>query len=197
MLAGAQGGLCNASELGTSLGTSYHTVAHLLDVLEGVFLIRRLAPYASNVRKRLVKAPKVYVRDSGLLHSLLGIPFTERALFAHVKAGASFETFCIEQILGHARLTEPEAEGFFYRTHGGLEVDLVLRRRGTLLPIEIKLGLTPPNTRSLETAMADLGARRGYVVSAGTGAREIRKGIVLCGLAELLQELGGAAQGRR
>ncbi len=128
---------------------------------------------------------------------MLGIPFTRQALLKQAKAGSSFETFCIEQILFHARLNDPASEGYFYRTHGGLEVDLVLRRRAELIPIEIKLGVTPPNTGNLATAMVDVGARRGYVVSAGTGSREIRPGIVMCGLRELLVELGGRSRRRR
>jgi len=189
MLAHAQGSVCNLSELGGSLGINYHSVAHILDVFEGVFLVRRLAPYAANIGKRLVKSPKVYVRDTGLLHSLLGIPFTRKALLGHPKAGASFESFCIEQILLHARLADPAAEGFFFRTHTGHEVDLVLRLRGVLVPVEIKLGVTPPDTRSLEICMRDLSLLRGYVVNLSTEPVEIRRGVWMCGLADLLKRL--------
>lgn len=189
MLAHAQGSVCNLSELGGSLGINYHSVAHILDVFEGVFLVRRLPPYAANIRKRLVKSPKVYVRDTGLLHSLLGIPFAKTALLAHPKAGASFEAFCIEQILLHARLADPAAEGFFFRTHNGQEVDLILRIRSTLVPVEIKLGLTPPDTRSLEQCMHDLSLPRGYVVNLSAEPVEIRRGVWMCGLANLLERL--------
>ena len=189
MIAHAQGAVCNLSELGGSLGINYHSVAHILDVFEGVFLVRRLPPYAANLRKRLVKSPKIYVRDTGLLHSLLGIPFTKTALLGHPKAGASFETFCIEQILLHARLADPAAEGFFFRTHTGQEVDLLLRVRKALVPIEIKLGLTPPDTRSLESCMRDLSLPRGYVINLSTEPVEIRRGVWMCGLRTLLQRL--------
>lgn len=189
MLAHAQGSVCNLSELGGSLGIDYHSVAHILDIFEGVFLVRRLPPYAANLRKRLVKSPKVYVRDTGVLHSLLGIPFTRNALLAHPKAGASFESFCIEQILLHARLADPSAEGFFFRTHTGQEVDLILRLRGALVPIEIKLGLTPPDTRSLETCMHDLSLPRGYVVNLSAEPVEIRRKVWMCGLPSLLERL--------
>ena len=165
MIAHGQGGICNLSELGGSLGLNYHSVAHLLDIFEGVFLVRRLQPYFANLRKRMVKSPKLYVRDTGLLHHLLGAGFTRQALLAHPKAGASFETFCIEQIILHARLADPAAEAFFYRTHGGVEVDCLLRLRGRLIPIEIKLGTSPPDSRGLLTCMAYLGLSRGYVVN--------------------------------
>ena len=189
MIAHAQGNLCNLSELGGSLGINYHSVAHILDVFEGVFLVRRLPPYTANLRKRLVKSPKVYVRDTGLLHALLGIPFSKKALQAHPKAGASFESFCIEQILLHAQLHDRAAQGFFFRTHTGQEIDLVLRLRGAFLPIEIKLGLTPPDTRGLESCMRDLSLRRGYVVNLSAKPVEIRPGIWMCGLRHLLEGL--------
>lgn len=189
MLAHAQGSICNLSELGGSLGITYHSVAHVLDVFEGVFLIRRLPPYTPNIRKRLVKSPKVYVRDTGLLHALLGVPFSRKSLLAHPKAGASFESFCIEQILLHAHLRDPGAQGFFFRTHTGQEIDLVLRLRGALVPIEIKLGLTPPDTRGLEGCMRDLSLTRGYVVNLSPKPVEIRRDIWMCGLRHLLERL--------
>ncbi|MBM4268257.1 MAG: ATP-binding protein [Deltaproteobacteria bacterium] len=186
MVAHAQGSVSNLSELGGSLGISYHSVAHILDVLEGVFLVRRLAPYAANLRKRLVKSPKLYVRDTGILHSLLGVGHRRQGLLSHPKAGASFETFCIEQIIQHAQLRDPSAEAFFYRTHGGTEVDLLLRLRGALLPIEIKLGLGVPDLRGLEGCMRDLGLRQGFVVNLSTESVEVRRGIRMGGLREVL-----------
>jgi len=189
MLANAQGGVCNLSEIGGSLGINYHSVAHILDVFEGIFLARRLRPYPANIGKRLVKSPKVYVRDTGLLHSLLGIHFTRKALLGHPKAGASWETFCVEQILLHASLHDAAAEGFFFRTHTGQEIDLILRIRGMLVPIEVKLGMTPPDTRGLETSMKELGLARGYVVNLSAAPVEIRPGIWMCGLRHLLERL--------
>jgi hypothetical protein len=186
MLASVQGGLCNLSELGGSLGTNYHTVSHLIDLLEGVFLLRRLRPFAANVKKRLVKAPKVYVRDTGLLHSLLGIPFTRAALLRHAKAGVSFETFCIEQIASHAQMFDRTGDVYFYRTQAGAEVDLVLDLGRRIVPVEIKLGLAPPDTRGLRSCMADLGAKHAYVVNAGEGSQVIAPGVTMCGLREFL-----------
>jgi len=195
MVAHSQGSVCNLSELGGSLGINYHSVAHILDIFEGIFLLRRLPPYAANLRKRLVKSPKLYVRDTGLLHSLLGISHQRRALLAHPKAGASFETFCIEQILMHAQLADPGAQGFFYRTHSGREVDLLLRLRGELLPIDIKLGVGPPELGSLETCMSDLGLRRGYVVNVSREAVALRRDIWAGGLRRLLEVLSLAPRG--
>lgn len=186
MVAHGQGSLCNLSELGGSLGISYHSVAHLLDIFEGIFLLRRLPPYVANLRKRLVKSPKLYVRDTGLLHSLLGIPHERRALLAHPKAGASFETFCIEQILQHAQVQDPGAQGFFYRTHSGREVDLLLHLRGELIPIEIKLGVAVPDLGGLETCMGDLGLARGYVVNLLPEPVELRRNVWMGGLRQLL-----------
>jgi predicted AAA+ superfamily ATPase len=189
MVAHAHGGLLNLSAFGGSLGVSYHTVAHLLDVFEGIFLVRRLAPYSANIRKRLVKSPKLYVRDTGLLHSLLGIAHTRAALSAHPKAGASFEGFCIEQLVLHAQLAEPNTQAFFFRTHAGQEVDLLLNLRGQLVPIEIKLGLGAPDVRGLETCMQELGIEQGYVVYAGAESVRIRRSILMCSLDELLRIL--------
>ncbi len=190
MLAHVHGGLLNLSELGASLGVNYHSVSHIVDIFEGIFLVRRLPPYYANIGKRLVKSPKLYVRDTGILHSLLGVPFSRSALLAHPKAGPSFEGFCIEQIVAHARLVDATAQGFFFRTHGGVEVDLLLSLRGKLVPIEVKLGASPPDTRSLETCMQDLGLKSGYVVHWTGRPERIRPGIVMCGLLELLEILG-------
>lgn len=189
MLAHAQGSTLNLSELGSSLGISYHSVAHLIDVLEGVFLIRRLPPWFANIRKRLVKSPKVYVRDTGLLHSLLGAGFARTALLRHPKAGPSFETFCIEQIIDHARIAAPSTEAFFFRTHTGVEIDLLLSTGGKLIPIEIKLGLGAVDPRGILAGMAELNLDQGFVVYAGEGCTQLRRNVWLCGLRELLERL--------
>jgi uncharacterized protein len=201
MIAGAQGGIANRSEIGGSLGVSHHTVAALLDALEGIYLVRRLRPYFANVGKRLVKAPKLYVRDTGLLHALLGIAPRRSALLAHLKAGASFETFCIEQILSLAAAFDPSSEGFFWRTHAGAEVDLLLRLRGEIVPIEVKLGTGPPELRGLCACMADLSAPRGFVVAPVASPVMLRRGIEMLGLDALVRALrlvpGTVTRGRR
>ncbi len=195
LLAHGQGGLCNLSELGAGLGISYHNVAHILDIVEGVFLVRRLPPFFANIRKRLVKAPKLCLRDTGLLHSLLGMGFTKPKILAHPKAGASFETYCVEQIISHAKLADPSAQAFFFRTHTGTEVDLLLESRGRMVAIEIQLGLQVPDIRSLESCMADLGLKQGYVVNAGQDLTQIRPGIAMGGLLNVLEDLGFVPKG--
>ncbi|MBI5240262.1 MAG: ATP-binding protein [Elusimicrobia bacterium] len=177
MLAHSQGSISDLSQLGGSLGIDYHSVSHILDIFEGTFLVRRLAPYHANLGKRLVKSPKLYVRDTGILHHLLGIPFRKTALLSHPKAGASFETFCIEQIVDLARLEDPAAEAYFFRTQTGVEADLLLKLRGELIPIEIKLSLGAPGVRSLERVMGYLGLKRGFIVIMNGGLAEVRRGI--------------------
>ncbi len=189
LVANGQGSTLNLSELGGPLGVSYHTVAAALDVLEGVFLVRRLQPFAANIGKRLVKSPKVYVRDTGILHSLLGMGWTRAALLAHPKVGASWETFCIEQLVSHARLVDPASEAFFFRTQTGVEVDLLLRLRGELVAFEVKLGLTVRDTRPMKSAMADLGIRRGYQVNAGEQFVPLEKGVWVGGLRQVIEAL--------
>ncbi len=180
----------NLSELGGPLGVSYHTVAAALDVLEGVFLVRRLPPYLPNLKKRLVKAPKLYVRDTGILHTLLGMGFTRAGHLAHPKAGASWETFCIEQLIAHAKLADPGAEAFFYRTQTGVELDLVLVLGGEPIGFEVKLGTTPRATRATDQAIADLGLRRCYEVNASDTLVSLTPKLRVGGLVQVLEELG-------
>jgi uncharacterized protein len=189
MIAHSQGGLSNLSEWASSLGVDYHTVSRWLDVLEGVSLVRRLRPWHANLGKRLVKSPKVYLRDTGLLHSLLGAGFALKQVLAHPKAGASFETFCVEQLLAHARLVDPAAEVHFFRTHTRVEVDVLLAARGRLVPIDIKLGTGVPETSHLEICMDDLGLTTGYVVSRAAGLRPITRRIQMGSLEDVLADL--------
>jgi uncharacterized protein len=190
MVAHGQGGISNLSELGGSLGINYHSVSHILDVFSGTFLLRKLPPYFANVGKRLVKSPKLYLRDTGLLHFLLGIDFTKKALLSHPKAGASFETFCIEQILHHALLVDPSAQGFFYRTSAGAEIDLLLQLKGKLIPIEIKMSSSSTVPPGMINAMKDLGLRKGFILNFSKKPLELRAGILQCDLMFLLKELG-------
>jgi uncharacterized protein len=189
MIAHSQGGISSTSECGGSLGVDYHTVAHWLDVLEGVFLVRRLRPYFANISKRLVKSPKVYIRDTGLLHLLLGLDWVKKPLLMHPKVGVSYETFCIEQLVHHALLADPTSEAFFVRTQTGLEVDLLLKLRGKLVPIEIKLGTAVPNTRGLHTLQADLSLAHGYVVTSGDAVVPLSPSITMAPLTEVMARL--------
>jgi hypothetical protein len=142
MLAAAHGHPWNASQVGQSLGLSYHTVNSYLDFLVGAFLIRRLPPYHANIGKRLVKSPKVYWRDTGLLHALMNVA-DEEDLLGRPWAGLSWEGFVIEQILGTLQCTGREFEAFFLRTSNLLEIDLVLSLGKRLYAIEVKLTTAP------------------------------------------------------
>ena len=141
MIASSHGSTWNASMIGKSMGVSYHTVNTYLDYLEQAFLIRRLAPYAANIRKRLVKSPKIYWRDSGLLHALLNVSRKED-LLAQPWVGASWEGWVIEQILTALNNRGVEFEAFFLRTSDGNELDLILMIRGTIWAVEVKLAST-------------------------------------------------------
>jgi predicted AAA+ superfamily ATPase len=162
MLAHYHGQTWNAADPARALGVSEPTVRRYLDVLTDVFMIRQLQPFHANLRKRQIKAPKIYVRDSGLLHQLLGIEST-KALLSHPKAGASWEGFAIEQIL----TAEAHDEAFFWGTHQGAEIDLVLRRGAALLGVECKRVDAPRLTPSIRHALDDLGLERVVVLYPG------------------------------
>lgn len=166
MLAALHGQVWNASTVGQSMGLSYHTVNSYLDYLAGAFLIRRLQPYAANIGKRLVKSPKVYWRDSGLLHALLGVGDRDH-LLRQPWVGASWEGFVIEQILGVLSACGREVNAWCFRTSDQHELDLLLEAEGGLWAFEIKL-TTAPSPAHMErlNKVADLvGARRRVLVS--------------------------------
>lgn len=162
MIAHYHGGIWNASEFGRSLGESAMTARRHLDILSGAFVVRLLTPWSENQGKRLVRHPKVYVRDSGLLHGLLGIE-TVDDLRGHPKCGASWEGFCIEQILALA----DEAQAYFWATHAGAELDLLLVRGRRRLGIEFKYSETPRTTKSMHAAIDDLALDELVVVYPG------------------------------
>ena len=191
MLAHGQGGLLNASRLAASLGVSGPTVTGYIDLLVDLLLVRRLRPFHANVRKRLVKSPKVYVRDSGLVHALLGIE-DHNALAGHPVAGASWEGFVIENLLA---AVPPGTAASFYRTQAGAEVDLVLELPGRGRPwaIEIKLGLTPRPGRGFHNARGDIEPERSFIVYSGDERYPLSAEVEAIGLremAEVLQESG-------
>lgn len=163
MLAHYHGQVWNAAEPARALGVSESTTRRHLDLLTDAFMIRQLQPFHANLRKRQVKSPKVYVRDSGLLHQLLGID-SLKTLLTHPKVGASWEGFVLEQVL----MLEPHDEAFFWATHQGAEMDLVLRREGILFGIECKRTDTPRMTPSIRIALKDLALQRVAVLYPGT-----------------------------
>lgn len=173
MLAHGQGGLLNQSQLAASLAVSGQTVARYIDLLCDLMLVRRLPAWHGNVGKRLVRAPKVYVRDSGIVHALLGLGGVE-AVLAHPVAGASWEGFVIEQLIAAA----PDAEASFYRTSHGAEADLVLRfRSGETWVVEIKRSSAPTVSKGFYLAASDVGATRKLLVAPVATAYPMREGI--------------------
>jgi hypothetical protein len=156
------GGVWNNAEPARSLGVSEPTVRRYLDLLTGLFMIRQLTPWHENISKRQVKSPKVYVRDSGLLHELLGIR-TEGDLVGHPKLGASFEGYAIEQTL---RAVEPD-EAYFWATHQGAELDLLLLKNGKKIGVEVKHADAPRLTTSMRVVLEDLELDRLVVLYPG------------------------------
>jgi uncharacterized protein len=190
MLAHSQGGLLNASGLGSSLGVSYHTIQRYLDILENTFLVRRLPPYFRNIGKRLTRSPKIYLRDTGLLHHLLNINSLED-LDSHPIRGASWETFVLEDIIRRERLNHPHTQVFFWRTATGDEVDLVLERGSRLIPVEIKVGHggKTRDARKLQNTARDLGARTAWIIDQAGGAERVAPHIERRGMGESLDWL--------
>jgi predicted AAA+ superfamily ATPase len=162
MLAHYHGQIWNAAEPARALGVSESTTRRYLDLLTDAFMIRQLQPYYTNLKKRQVKSPKIYVRDSGLLHQLLGID-SMKSLYSHPKVGASWEGFVTEQVL----LMEPHDEAFFWATHQGAEIDLILRRGDVLYGIECKRADTPRVTPSIRIALDDLKLKHVFVIYPG------------------------------
>lgn len=190
MLAHLQGQLFNASQLGQSLGGASHsTAARYLDLLVDTLLVRRLEPFFPNVGKRLVKSPKVYLRDSGLLHALLGIA-SLADLQGHPIVGASWEGFVVEQVAAHL----PEgAQLGFYRTAAGTELDIVIERGSRRLGIEVKFSVAPTVGKGFWQARTDLELTRAVVVAPVERAYPLREGVAVVPvwqLPSLLDELG-------
>ena len=189
MLAHMQGGTLNAAQIARGLGVDGKTVARYLDLLVDLLLVRRLSPFRANVGKRLVKSPKVYVRDSGIVHTLLGLDDRE-ALLGHPVAGGSWEGFVLENLLGAA----PErVKAHFYRTAAGAEIDLVLEMpRGALWTVEIKRGLAPKLDKGFHHARETLDPERSFVVYSGDDRYPKGNEIEVIGLGELASLLAGA-----
>jgi predicted AAA+ superfamily ATPase len=189
MLAASHGQTWNASQIAKSLGVSYHTVNGYMDYLDGAFLVRRLPPYHANLGKRLVKSPKMYWRDSGLLHAVLNVPDAER-LFDQPWVGASWEGFVIEQVLGLLKQCDCTFEPYFVRTSDQHEIDLLLDFGRDLWAVEVKL-TSNPSPRDMErlNRTADMvGAGRRFLVSQTVNIAE-GKNQASCNLPWLLERL--------
>ncbi len=186
MLAHNQGQLMNASAIARGLGVSSPTVNAYLDLMVDLLLVRRLQPRLANVGKRQVRSPKTYVRDSGLLHALLGLGDKE-ALLGHPVLGPSWEGYVIENLLA---LAPVRAEPSFYRTSGGAEIDLILGwPGGREWAIEVKRSLSPRPTRGMRSAIEDLRPERSFIVYPGEDRYRVDGDIEVIGLPELAAEL--------
>jgi len=189
MLAHNQGGLLNAAQLARGLGVSGATVGHYLDLMVDLLLVRRLPPRLTNAGKRLVRSPKVYVRDSGLLHALLGL-VDKDALLGHPVAGPSWEGMAIENLIA---IAGERAEASFYRTSGGAEIDLVLTwPDGHEWAIEVKRSLAPKLERGARSALDDIEPERSFVVYPGSERYRLGADTSAIGLAELCAEIARA-----
>jgi predicted AAA+ superfamily ATPase len=182
MLAHFHGNIWNAADPARSLGVSEPTVRRYLDLLTGLFMVRQLPPWHENLRKRQVKSPKVYLRDSGLLHHLLGIR-SEQELLGHPKCGASWEGYAIEETL---KVLQPD-EAFFWATHQGAELDLFLIKDGRRFGVEIKRVDAPTLTPSMRIAHEDLRLEHLVILYPGTAQYELSERASVVPLAVLAQ----------
>ena len=182
MLAHSHGQIWNASSFGTALEISGHSTKHYLDILEETFMARRLQPFFTNTKKRLIKSPKVYVRDSGLVHTLKSLK-TFESLQNTDFIGASWEGFVIEQIM---ILIPYTWKTFFYRTAAGAEIDLIIQTsNGEIIPVEIKYGVAPKLTKSFWNALSDLDFKKAFVVYMGDEIFPIKENVYFLPFKEL------------
>lgn len=191
MLAHYHGQTWNGSEFARSFGVTDKTVRHYLDILTGTFMARQLPAWFENVKKRQVRAPKVYLTDSGILHSLLRLEDHHQVL-GHPKCGASWEGFALEQVIRRYRVRD----GYFWSTHGGAELDLYFVARGRPYGFEFKLSETPQVSKSMRTAMRDLRLEHLWLVYPGKKSFPLEEGIgavPLSGLPATLGELLSSA----
>jgi predicted AAA+ superfamily ATPase len=192
MVAHWQGQAWNASTIAGSLGVSGPTVSRYLDTMTDACLVRQLPPYFANLKKRLVKSPKVYVRDSGVLHALHRLP-DRHALFGHPVAGHSFEGFVVEQTLA---LLDRRADAAFYRTQTGVELDLVLTpSHDVRIGVEVKLTTAPKLERGLTTAIEDVDCTHTYVVIPAGERYPMGRNIEAIPVAEFIREVVGPMVG--
>jgi len=182
MLAHSHGQTLNASKLADSMGVSGHTIRKYIDLLEQTFVVRTLQPWSGNTKKRLIKAPKVYIRDTGLLHALLDIESMEQ-LFAHPVYGASYEGLVIENILSQL----PRWQASFYRTSSGSEFDLVLEKSGKRVAIEIKASTSPKLGRGNWSALEALQPDHSFVVAPVDGAYPLQQGVMAMPLDDVIE----------
>lgn len=182
MLAHYHGQVLNASELGRSINVSYKTIDRYIDILSGTFMIRRLSPWFENIGKRQIKSPKIYFRDSGILHTILGIENTEQ-LHMHPKLGASWEGFALEEVI--RKLKADSNDCYFWATQGGAELDLLIFKDGNKLGFEIKYTDSPKITKSMHSALNDLKLDQMTVIIPGKDKFKLSEEVEVCGLEAL------------
>jgi len=181
MIAHSHGQVLNASKLAGSMGVSSHTIRNYIDLLEQTFMVRTLAPYTGNTKKRMVKSPKVYIRDTGILHTLLNIETIED-LFGHPIYGTSFEGYVIENILSALPRWQPS----FYRTSNGAEIDLVLTKGMRKIAVEIKASTSPKVTQSFWNSLENVAADRAFVIALVDEPYPIAKEVIVLPLKAFL-----------
>ena len=186
MLAHYHGQVINHSELGRSFGVADTTIRKYVDILAGTFMIRLLQPWHENIKKRQIKSPKIYFRDSGIYHCLLGVE-NQRELLSHPKLGASWEGFALEQVIRHLQLEEREI--FFWGVHGQGEIDLIFDKNGKRFGVEFKFSQTPSLGRSLTLASEQLNLHRVFCIYPGKKRTPLAEGIEAIGL-ERLADIG-------
>jgi predicted AAA+ superfamily ATPase len=182
MLAHIQGRLLNSSKLGESLGVSHHTVRTYVEMLEQTFMLRTLSPYAANLKKRLVKSPKIYIRDTGILHALLDIE-TQNDLLGHPVYGVSWEGFVIENICS----THTDWRPYFFRSSSGAEIDLILTKGRRRVAVECKASSSPQVNRSFFNALKDLEIKEAWVLAPVAGCYPLKGKIFVSALDEFLK----------
>jgi hypothetical protein len=186
MVANQSGEIWNASAIGASMGEAHTTAARRLDALESALVVRRLRPWLANLGKREVKSPKVYVRDTGLLHALLRIPGIE-PLEGHPKKGASWESFAIEQVLA----ITGERDAYYWRTQAGAELDLLVLNDGRRIGFEFKYSDSPRFTKSMRIAQADLALDLLYLVTPEVESAQLAEGVEAVSIAQCVERLTG------
>jgi len=182
MLAHYHGQIFNASEIARSIQTTDTTVKRYLDILSGTFFLRQIQPYYYNTKKRLVKSPKIFFRDSGILHALLSLE-NYNDIISHPRLGASWEGFALEQVIEHLNLRQEEV--FFWAVHTGAELDLVLKKRGKLYGIEVKYNEAPKLSKSMTSAISELLLSHLWIIYPGSENYKLSKEISVISISKL------------
>jgi uncharacterized protein len=183
MLAHSSGQILNSSRLGESLGVSHTTARSYIDILEQTFMIRVLQPYEANIKKRLIKSPKVYIRNTGILHTLLEIDSYE-TLLGHPIFGSSWESYVIEEITAHL----PDMNAFFYRTSAGAEIDLILTYGNKKIAIECKASSAPKQSKGFWSALENIKPDETWVITPINDSYPIKEGVMVGGIKDFLQK---------